>query len=106
MLHASFEIISHRATIFFVLLDMKKLNAVWFCNGLQINEKKYLNECIDSTFVSSIGKFVDEFEEKIAENEKKKYDFDVDVYTKNIGISFEKFLSSKNYDENEKSIKH
>jgi perosamine synthetase len=30
------------------------------------NEKKYLNECIDSTFVSSAGKFVDEFEEKIA----------------------------------------
>jgi len=29
------------------------------------NEKKYLNECIDSTFVSSVGKFVDEFEEKI-----------------------------------------
>ena len=23
------------------------------------NEKKYLNECIDSTFVSSVGKFVD-----------------------------------------------
>ena len=31
------------------------------------NEKKYLNECIDSTFVSSVGKFVDEFELKIAE---------------------------------------
>ena len=30
------------------------------------NEKKYINECIDSTFVSSIGKYVDEFEEKIA----------------------------------------
>lgn len=30
------------------------------------NEKKYLNECIDSTFVSSIGKFVDKFEEQIA----------------------------------------
>ena len=30
------------------------------------NERKYLNECIDSTFVSSVGKFVDEFEEKIA----------------------------------------
>jgi len=30
------------------------------------NEKKYLNECIDSTFVSSVGKFVDEFEELIA----------------------------------------
>lgn len=31
------------------------------------NEKKYLNECIDSTFVSSVGKFVDLFETKIAE---------------------------------------
>jgi perosamine synthetase len=30
------------------------------------NEKKYLEECIDSTFVSSVGKFVDLFEEKIA----------------------------------------
>jgi aminotransferase in exopolysaccharide biosynthesis len=29
-------------------------------------EKEYLNECIDSTFVSSVGKFVDLFEEKIA----------------------------------------
>ena len=27
------------------------------------NEKKYINECIDSTFVSSVGKFVDRFEE-------------------------------------------
>lgn len=31
------------------------------------NEKAYLNECIDSTFVSSVGKFVDMFEQKIAE---------------------------------------
>jgi perosamine synthetase len=30
------------------------------------NEKKYLNECIDSTFVSSVGKFVDRFEEMVA----------------------------------------
>ena len=30
------------------------------------NEKHYLNECIDSTYVSSVGKFVDKFEEKIA----------------------------------------
>lgn len=30
------------------------------------NEKKYLEECIDSTFVSSVGKFVDEFEVEIA----------------------------------------
>lgn len=27
------------------------------------NEKKYLNDCIDSTFVSSVGKYVDKFEE-------------------------------------------
>lgn len=31
------------------------------------NEKKYLEDCIDSTFVNSVGKFVDQFEEKIAE---------------------------------------
>ena len=37
------------------------------------NEKKYLNECIDSTFVSSVGKFVDEFEEKIAKYTGAKY---------------------------------
>ena len=30
------------------------------------NEKKYLNECIDSTFVSSVGEFVDQFENEMA----------------------------------------
>ena len=30
------------------------------------NEKKYLNECIDTTFVSSVGKFVDLFENDMA----------------------------------------
>ncbi len=30
------------------------------------NEKKYLGECIDSTYVSSVGKFVDRFEEEMA----------------------------------------
>ena len=29
------------------------------------NERKYINECIDSTFVSSVGKFVDKFEFEI-----------------------------------------
>lgn len=29
------------------------------------NEKKYLNECIDTTFVSSVGAFVDRFEKDI-----------------------------------------
>jgi aminotransferase in exopolysaccharide biosynthesis len=37
------------------------------------NEKKYLNECIDSTFVSSVGKFVDLFEQRIAEYTGAKY---------------------------------
>ncbi len=32
----------------------------------QGNEKKYLNECIDSTFVSSVGKYVDRFEAEMA----------------------------------------
>lgn len=37
------------------------------------NEKKYLNDCIDSTFVSSIGKYVDMFEEQFAEKVGSKY---------------------------------
>jgi perosamine synthetase len=37
------------------------------------NEKKYLNECIDSTFVSSVGKYVDLFEKKIVEYTGAKY---------------------------------
>jgi len=37
------------------------------------NEKKYLNECIDSTFVSSVGKFVDQFEAMVASYTGAKY---------------------------------
>ena len=37
------------------------------------NEKKYLNECIDSTFVSSVGKFVDRFEIDVAKYTGVKY---------------------------------
>ena len=37
------------------------------------NEKKYLNDCIDSTFVSSVGKYVDLFEKKFAEYVGSKY---------------------------------
>ncbi|MFA6138828.1 MAG: LegC family aminotransferase [Sulfurimonas sp.] len=37
------------------------------------NEKKYLNECIDSTFVSSVGKFVDSFEKEFALKVGSKY---------------------------------
>lgn len=37
------------------------------------NEKKNLNQCIDSSFVSSVGKFVDEFEKKIVKYTGAKY---------------------------------
>jgi len=37
------------------------------------NEKKYLNDCIDSTFVSSVGKYVDTFEKKFAKTVGSKY---------------------------------
>ena len=37
------------------------------------NEKKYINECIDSTFVSSVGKFVDQFEASVAKFTGSKY---------------------------------
>lgn len=37
------------------------------------NEKLYLNQCIDSTFVSSVGEFVNKFEEKIAKYTNSKY---------------------------------
>jgi len=37
------------------------------------NEKKYLNDCIDSTFVSSVGKYVDMFEEQFASYVGSKY---------------------------------
>lgn len=37
------------------------------------NEKKYVNECIDSSFVSSVGKYVDIFEEKISRYTGAKY---------------------------------
>ncbi len=37
------------------------------------NEKQYINDCIDSTFVSSVGKYVDLFEEKIKQFTGAKY---------------------------------
>jgi perosamine synthetase len=37
------------------------------------NEKAYLNDCIDSTFVSSVGKYVDRFEKEFAEAVGAKY---------------------------------
>lgn len=37
------------------------------------NEKKYLNDCIDSTFVSYVGKYVSQFEKVTAEYSGAKY---------------------------------
>ena len=37
------------------------------------NEKKYINDAIDSTFVSSVGKYVDRFEEMMTEITGAKY---------------------------------
>jgi len=37
------------------------------------NEKNYLNECIDSTFVSSVGKYVDSFEKEFAKTVGSKF---------------------------------
>lgn len=37
------------------------------------NEKKYINKCIDSTFVSTVGEFVNEFENKISEYTGSRY---------------------------------
>lgn len=37
------------------------------------NEKKYVADCIDSTFVSSVGKYVDKFEQMIVDYTGAKY---------------------------------
>lgn len=37
------------------------------------NEKNYINECIDSTYVSSVGKMVESFEESLVSYTKIKY---------------------------------
>ncbi|MDC0239203.1 LegC family aminotransferase [Candidatus Thioglobus sp.] len=64
------------------------------------NEKKYLNECIDSTFVSSVGKFVDGFEERIAHYTGAKY-----AITTNNGTSaFHTALLLANVMENDEVI--
>lgn len=37
------------------------------------NEKKYVNECLDTTWISSKGKFVGEFEKEFAAYTGSKY---------------------------------
>jgi len=51
------------------------------------NEKKYLNECVDSSFVSSIGEFVDRFELELSKFTRAKYTVATNNGTSAIHIS-------------------
>lgn len=64
------------------------------------NEKKYLNECIDSTFVSSVGKYVNDFEEKISKYTGANYAISTNSGTSALHIS----LVLANVDENSEVI--
>ena len=50
-----------------------KKNAVLHEPSFTGNESKYVLECIDSTFVSSVGKFVNRFEKELADYTGAKY---------------------------------
>ena len=41
--------------------------------NLEGKERDYLNRCIDTTFVSSVGEYVDQFEELVAEATGSRY---------------------------------
>lgn len=48
--------------------ELYKSDSIFLHNPVFMgNEKKYLNECIDSTYVSSVGPFVDKFEKDMAD---------------------------------------
>lgn len=53
------------------------------------DEKKILSDCIDTTYVSSVGKFVDKFENKICKLTKSKYAVAVVNGTSAIHLSLE-----------------
>ena len=53
------------------------------------NEKKYVNECIDSTFVSSVGRFVEKVEKEFAKYVKSKYAIAVVNGTSALDIALE-----------------
>jgi perosamine synthetase len=52
------------------------------------NEWLYLKECLDSTFVSSVGKFVDQFEDELATYTGSKYAISVVNGTAALQIAF------------------
>lgn len=64
------------------------------------NEKKYLNEVIDSTFISSVGKFVNQFEKMTAEFVGSKYA----VATSNATSALHVALKIVGVDENSEVI--
>ena len=51
------------------------------------NEKKYLQECINSNWISTSGKFIDLFEKKICSYTKSKYAIAVNSGTSALHIS-------------------
>ena len=54
---------------------------------LKGNEKKYLNECIDSGWISSEGPFVEKFEKAVAKVVNRKYSVAVSSGTAAIDIA-------------------
>ena len=64
------------------------------------NEKKYLKTCIESTFVSSVGTFVDSFEKKIAKYMKSRFAIATNSGTSALHIS----LLLANVDQNSEVI--
>jgi len=62
------------------------------------NEKKYLNECIDSTFVSTSGKYIEKFEKEIIDFTKAKNAIAVINGQSGLEISL-RALGIKNNDE-------
>ena len=53
------------------------------------NEKKYLNNCIDTTFVSSVGEYVTQFEQMIADYTGAKYAVAVANGTSGLQVALE-----------------
>lgn len=76
--------------------DFIPLHEPKFCG----NENKYVKECIDSSFVSSIGKYVDLFEKKIAKYTGAKYA----VATSNGTSALHASLLLANVNENDEVI--
>ena len=62
------------------------------------NEKKYLNECIDTGWIGSDGKFVKKFEDKLSKYVGRKYGISVSSGSAALDVAF-KALNLKKNDE-------